>query len=103
MIRRPPRSTLFPYTTLFRSLWRRPARPGARSDLWHRLAPAAMARPWHVLGPVVLVLAVLGLPFPHIHLGTPDGSTLPEKAESRPGQGLPARRCPPLGPNSIAV
>src|SRR2546427_3832050 len=26
MIRRPPRSTLFPYTTLFRSaLWRRPA------------------------------------------------------------------------------
>src|SRR5437667_4690886 len=24
MIRRPPRSTLFPYTTLFRSLWRRP-------------------------------------------------------------------------------
>src|SRR2546426_8131845 len=26
MIRRPPRSTLFPYTTLFRSLWR----PGVR-------------------------------------------------------------------------
>src|SRR3712207_7560110 len=24
MIRRPPRSTLFPYTTLFRSEWRRP-------------------------------------------------------------------------------
>src|SRR6266536_1622360 len=24
MIRRPPRSTLFPYTTLFRSAWRRP-------------------------------------------------------------------------------
>src|SRR5438046_6692458 len=23
MLRRPPRSTLFPYTTLFRSLWRR--------------------------------------------------------------------------------
>src|SRR3712207_8216388 len=30
MIRRPPRSTLFPYTTLFRSLWsvQRPADPG---------------------------------------------------------------------------
>src|ERR1035438_10291531 len=28
MIRRPPRSTLFPYTTLFRSIWER--RPGAR-------------------------------------------------------------------------
>src|SRR5256885_12013547 len=26
MIRRPPRSTLFPYTTLFRSLFRLPAR-----------------------------------------------------------------------------
>src|SRR2546430_16603169 len=25
MIRRPPRSTLFPYTTLFRSLWHSPA------------------------------------------------------------------------------
>src|SRR6266540_5643224 len=33
MIRRPPRSTLFPYTTLFRSRWvhrtSRPARPSA--------------------------------------------------------------------------
>src|SRR5438045_9499068 len=29
MIRRPPRSTLFPYTTLFRSWRRRPAGPGA--------------------------------------------------------------------------
>src|SRR2546425_5052736 len=27
MIRRPPRSTLFPYTTLFRSLHERPERP----------------------------------------------------------------------------
>src|SRR5256885_9469640 len=29
MIRRPPRSTLFPYTTLFRSCFRKPA-PGIR-------------------------------------------------------------------------
>src|SRR2546430_12719660 len=28
MIRRPPRSTLFPYTTLFRSLAARPREPG---------------------------------------------------------------------------
>src|SRR2546430_9039490 len=27
MIRRPPRSTLFPYTTLFRSSWYRPETP----------------------------------------------------------------------------
>src|SRR5256885_15769952 len=47
MIRRPPRSTLFPYTTLFRSPGRGPARPcagharvadegaGRRLDRWH--------------------------------------------------------------------
>src|SRR3712207_7134488 len=40
MIRRPPRSTLFPYTTLFRSLGRRralPAREGRHAGL-HRLS-----------------------------------------------------------------
>src|SRR5258708_23103178 len=40
MIRRPPRSTLFPYTTLFRShlVWRRRGRSaGARHDLDTRL------------------------------------------------------------------
>src|SRR5215208_7920514 len=39
MIRRPPRSTLFPYTTLFRSRWRprRPRRtPGGRTGLGPR-------------------------------------------------------------------
>src|SRR6266567_9634911 len=30
MIRRPPRSTLFPYTTLFRPRWRRPRRSRTR-------------------------------------------------------------------------
>src|SRR3712207_6993324 len=46
MIRRPPRSTLFPYTTLFRSLANRLARPLPAASLhglalwfWH--APAA--------------------------------------------------------------
>src|SRR2546428_1840176 len=41
MIRRPPRSTLFPYTTLFRSL--RAARPGVRSGR-DPLAQAALRR-----------------------------------------------------------
>src|SRR3712207_7392801 len=37
MIRRPPRSTLFPYTTLFRSEVLYPALPGARGhELWRR-------------------------------------------------------------------
>src|SRR5438552_5173359 len=43
MIRRPPRSTLFPYTTLFRSVRER--------------VPAARAEP--------LALPALGLPAPH--------------------------------------
>src|SRR5256886_16628146 len=38
MIRRPPRSTLFPYTTLFRSALRRPgAMPAARHVLRHQV------------------------------------------------------------------
>src|SRR3712207_8754808 len=32
MIRRPPRSTLFPYTTLFRSVDRHPVAPGEPAD-----------------------------------------------------------------------
>src|SRR5438876_2675803 len=46
MIRRPPRSTLFPYTTLFRSLRRRhfcsrprlPQRPRSRCSSWRNAA-----------------------------------------------------------------
>src|SRR5215217_8869233 len=34
MIRRPPRSTLFPYTTLFRSSWTRPSRPWRCGRSW---------------------------------------------------------------------
>src|SRR3712207_7348741 len=41
MIRRPPRSTLFPYTTLFRSRWRRldslPWRGNQRRRAWGRV------------------------------------------------------------------
>src|SRR5947207_7602322 len=38
MIRRPPRSTLFPYTTLFRSACRqRPARSWRNPDSWQLL------------------------------------------------------------------
>src|SRR2546425_4571679 len=56
MIRRPPRSTLFPYTTLFRSCWsalRRPWRMGSSRcralamkddilSLWHAHRQAAL-------------------------------------------------------------
>src|ERR1039458_7500795 len=39
MIRRPPRSTLFPYTTLFRSPGRGSAAPGTRARQWAHCAP----------------------------------------------------------------
>src|ERR1041385_1176959 len=40
MIRRPPRSTLFPYTTLFRSVaWRAAFRDTFRDRTMHRLKP----------------------------------------------------------------
>src|SRR5436189_4160833 len=55
MVRRPPRSTLFPYTTLFRSLW----------EPWEaELVPPA-ARPW-TLDPVAPALTALGL---RLHAG----------------------------------
>src|SRR2546430_6076477 len=45
MIRRPPRSTLFPYTTLFRSLLRRAvAEPDGARDVGGVAAHAAAAR-----------------------------------------------------------
>src|SRR3712207_8034408 len=43
MIRRPPRSTLFPYTTLFRSEGRRRAVPQQRADEPHGLGCSVQA------------------------------------------------------------
>src|SRR2546430_2989798 len=53
MIRRPPRSTLFPYTTLFRSLVHRISGDGADAWLTHYQAAAA-----HERGEDVIVLSV---------------------------------------------
>src|SRR2546426_6445455 len=44
MIRRPPRSTLFPYTTLFRSRWGTGWRRGAIQGVTRSLASATIAR-----------------------------------------------------------
>src|SRR2546430_10311260 len=43
MIRRPPRSTLFPYTTLFRSSCRERC-TGRRADEWRRSGALALLR-----------------------------------------------------------
>src|SRR2546430_10302780 len=55
MIRRPPRSTLFPYTTLFRSLVERGARVGQRV---RRIEPPGPVV--DVPGPMNLVRSALG-------------------------------------------
>src|SRR3979411_3222176 len=46
MIRRPPRSTLFPYTTLFRSVSRQPARSGVCADFreYHECGYSSVVR-----------------------------------------------------------
>src|SRR3712207_7429609 len=65
MIRRPPRSTLFPYTTLFRSLrheqWRRSFAPRPRVDVSRprRAGDACAAAPARWRGPGCVVLGSL--------------------------------------------
>src|SRR2546426_9626355 len=56
MIRRPPRSTLFPYTTLFRSLFRPANPPGERGRRSRALAP----------GPGVAVRLILERRYAHL-------------------------------------
>src|SRR2546430_10419566 len=57
MIRRPPRSTLFPYTTLFRS------RPATLAGRWMRALRAIMRKEFlHIKRDPRLVGYVLGLP-----------------------------------------
>src|SRR5260221_10865026 len=51
MIRRPPRSTLFPYTTLFRSS--HASRAGQTSDVRHQSASAPAGSGWMVNRPVM--------------------------------------------------
>src|SRR2546425_6168746 len=45
MIRRPPRSTLFPYTTLFRSWFRRAVMVKEFEDIAFRLRPGEISDP----------------------------------------------------------
>src|SRR3712207_7506032 len=54
MIRRPPRSTLFPYTTLFRSLLERGARRGGDDARERRLARPRRAMEDHRVRPAAL-------------------------------------------------
>src|SRR3712207_7352616 len=73
MIRRPPRSTLFPYTTLFRSPppSSSPARPTASPARASSSSRHLLARGPCVVGPILRVL-VRGLPDPHARHHLPE-------------------------------
>src|SRR3712207_8004124 len=74
MIRRPPRSTLFPYTTLFRSdPPTKPQRPPAR--VFTEMRP----RPHPVLAAAFALSAVTGVAVASVGGGTPSDD--PERSE----------------------
>ncbi|MBI4495102.1 MAG: MMPL family transporter [Chloroflexi bacterium] len=56
-----------------------------RRAAWARLAAWVMAHPLRVLGPVLVGLLLLGLPFLHVQFGAPDASILPQDVPSRRG------------------
>src|SRR5256886_15544171 len=59
MIRRPPRSTLFPYTTLFRSVYYPEAREDPSIAALRRSSPSPIPRP---PSPTVVLLTLLDHP-----------------------------------------
>src|SRR5688572_15594031 len=80
MIRRPPRSTLFPYTTLFRSV-RRLLENGANSSFVHQLADESLSDEDLIADPVAKIAAVGGTRHPSIPL--PEDLFMPERKNSR--------------------
>jgi RND superfamily putative drug exporter len=61
----------------------RPAFGRPESPFWRRVATSVMRRPLAAAVPVVIFLVVLGLPFLHVHFGTPDDRVLPTSAPAR--------------------
>src|SRR3712207_7851676 len=59
MIRRPPRSTLFPYTTLFRSERSPRSAPGGRATVV--TDPGVTEKGWENFSPGISTLPVVGL------------------------------------------
>ncbi len=50
---------------------------------WHGITEFVMQRPLQVAIPVIVVLVVLGLPFRHVELSSPDATILPTSTPSR--------------------
>ncbi len=55
----------------------------AESPFWRKVATGVMRHPVAAGLPVVLLLVALGLPFAHVHFGTPDDRVLPTSAPVR--------------------
>jgi len=62
--------------------------PDDHEGLWHRLALAVMARPWRFFIPTLALMLLLGSPFLHVRLSSPDASILPKDVPSRQGYDL---------------
>src|SRR5258708_40346203 len=103
MIRRPPRSTLFPYTTLFRSRWQLAV---LHLELLHRVLFGQSPSTWQVgaLLHLALLQTVLGLMLEQsvsmwqlavLHLAPLHRWVTPPPASAAP---LLAVQCPPLHP-----
>jgi len=59
-------------------------RRGAETGrFWHWISEFVMRRPWQIAIPVVAILVVLGLPFRHVELSSPDATILPTSTPSR--------------------
>jgi RND superfamily putative drug exporter len=62
---------------------RRPTMASVESPFWRRVVTGVMRRPIAAGLPVVLILVIAGLPFLHVHFGTPDDRVLPTSAAAR--------------------
>ncbi|MCC6793397.1 MAG: MMPL family transporter, partial [Thermomicrobiales bacterium] len=67
-------------------LIRRPARTEHHeSGFWAALSRRVMARPFRVLVPTLAILLLLGVPFIHVDVSSPDATILPTDLPSRKG------------------
>ncbi|HEX5506685.1 MAG TPA: MMPL family transporter [Thermomicrobiales bacterium] len=64
---------------------------GGDGSWWRRLANTVMAHPWRFFIPSLALLALLGSPFAHVRLSSPDASILPRGVPSRQGYDLLVR------------
>jgi len=70
-------------TRIDRFAVRRTAPEGRTDGFWAGLARRVMAHPWRTLAPTLLLLLLLGQPFLHANISSPDATILPRSLPSR--------------------